>query len=94
MAAEWIVAQVLNDAPSVCVRMGLFELLVVGCGKPLDQDRQDRVKPKRIDDSLMCQHCITARLGRETDQDQGEEAGPYSAVDYEGHSWGMGRDSF
>src|SRR5712691_2230432 len=81
MAAKWIVAQVLNDAPAVSVTMGFFELLLAGFGKMLDQDRLDRVDPKRIDDGLMSQHRVTLRVGRETEQDQGGEAGQYPPVD-------------
>src|ERR1700730_5727874 len=55
MAAEGIVTQVLNNASSVSVSMGFFELLVAGFGKALDQNRLNRVDPKRIDDGLMSQ---------------------------------------
>src|SRR5712691_9256041 len=81
VAAKWIVAQVLNNAPAVSVTVGFPELLLAGFGKALNQYWLDRVGPKRIDDGLMSQHRVTTRVGRETEQDEGGEACQYPPVD-------------
>jgi len=56
MAAEWIVAEVMNEAPAVNVHLRFFELLFTACGKGLGKglinDRPDRVDPKRFDVAL------------------------------------------
>ena len=62
MAAERIVAKILNDAAAVRVGVRFVELIFGSVGKTLRQNRQDCVDPKRIYNRLMGQDGISARV--------------------------------
>ena len=57
-AAEWVVAQVLDDRASVGVCMRLFDLVFGEIRKAMQQERTDLGCPYQIDDFLMSENRV------------------------------------
>jgi hypothetical protein len=58
LAAERIIAQILNDAASVGICVRRYRIIRAGGREPFQQKRPDRAIPNRIDNGLVRQHRI------------------------------------
>jgi Sigma-54 interaction domain len=92
LAAERIIAKILNDAPSVCVGVGLLQLVRGGSREPLEQQRRDRTIPDRIDNGYVGEDGIGIR-GRSRQQKHKAEGGQRSKF-LESELFGYERGAF
>jgi hypothetical protein len=53
LTAERIIAEILDDRPSIGISVGLFELIFRQSGKPLEQKGLDLIGPEQVDDFLV-----------------------------------------
>src|ERR1700739_3806360 len=66
LAAEGIVAHVLNDGASIGIGVGLLQLLRSGAGKALQQQRLYTIGPGCIDDRFMREDGVACTTRNET----------------------------
>ena len=71
--AEWVIADVLDDATAVGVGAGLFELGSSQGRIAAEQQRDDRVSPGEVDELLVSQQRICVRAARPGQRQQQEQ---------------------
>ena len=62
MTTVGVVADVLNDAATICVAVRFAQLIRRGVGKALKQERDDLVMPDEVDDLLVRKNGVSPGL--------------------------------